>query len=118
MLMQMPHFVGSKGVFSGNVIGVCLQLSVCSVGHHKAVCRTGLLNGVIQKDFKSCGFGGRWTALSGSSVFPFQLWHRCNHLNRVHLEIALQSVCCVNPSLDVYFNSVYSVLSIILSAKL
>lgn len=53
MLMQMPHFVGSKCVFSGNVIGVSLQLSVCSVGHCIAVGRAGLLSGVFQKDFES-----------------------------------------------------------------
>ena len=40
------------------------------------------------------------------SRFPSQLWHVGDHLNGVHFETALKSVCSFNPSLDAYFNSV------------
>lgn len=118
MLLHMPRFVGSKSVFSGNMIGICPQLSVGGVGHRMTVGRAGLLNGIVQKKLESRSFGGGRTTLTVLSVLAFQIRHCRHHLNRVHLEIALQSVCCVDPSLDVYFNSVCSVLSIIISAKL
>lgn len=54
--------------------------------------------------------GGRRSGIAGLALlrtFPFlpQPGRPDNHLNRVHFEIVLNSVCSVNPSLDVYFNS-------------
>lgn len=54
----------------------------------------------------SSGPGGLGIPLSGAVPVPSQLLYAGYHLNGVHFEIALNSVCCVNPSLDVYFNSV------------
>lgn len=54
--------------------------------------------------------------LSRPPVFPSQPWRPGYCLNGVHLEIIMNSVCCVDPSLDVYFNSAEALFLLNISA--
>ena len=54
--------------------------------------------------------------LPRASVFPLQPWRPGYCLNGVHLEIVMNSVCCVDPSLDVYFNSAETLFLLNISA--
>lgn len=56
--------------------------------------------------------------LTGTAFFPFRLPYAGYHLNRIHFEIGLKSVCCVNPSLDAYFNRAVPVFLLIISAEI
>ena len=102
----MSRLVGSEGIFSG-AVGVCLQSAVGSVSHHIALCRTILAERILQQTAKGARLSGVGTPMIRSIVLFLQLWHAGHHLNRIHFENTLHSVCCDDPSLDVYFISVW-----------
>lgn len=83
-----------------------LKLAVPVIGHTVAVIRTISLSLFLQQNAETVVFGLPGFLLSGSLPFTLRFWHSDYHLNRIHFEIALHSVCCDNPSLDKYFNSV------------
>lgn len=92
-----------------------LELAFGVVSHQAAVFRDIILFRVFQKDAEGGKSPRPGLLLSGPVIFTLQLWHLSNHLNRIHFETALNSFCCDNPSLDVYFNSASAVGSLMLS---
>ena len=104
------------GILSGLAVIIGLKMTLPVISHGIAFFRILFLHGLFQCHAEA-GRPGAWgMLLPGTPVIPFQLRNSGNHLNRIHFEIGLQSVCCVNPSLDVYFNSA-EILLLIISAE-
>ena len=101
-------FPRSKGILPGLLVAVGLQTAVPVVGHGIALLRTIRFRGLAEHDAGCGGPAGTGFLMPAPALFPSRLRHTCHHLNRVHFETVLKanSVCSVNPSLDVYFNSV------------
>ncbi len=106
----------SEGILSGRAVIVGLKLAVHIVGHQINIFRTVHICGFVQYGTKGDGSGTSRLLLSRISVFPPQPWCPGYCLNGVHLEIVLNSVCCVDPSLDVYFNSAETLFLLDISA--
>ena len=95
----------------GRTVIIGLELTVRGISHQIDFLRT-VRSRLVQQGAEGRGSGIAGTLLSAASVFPPELGHPGNRLNRIHLEIVLNSVCCVDPSLDVYFNSAATLLLI------
>lgn len=102
-------FFGSQSIFHSGAVKVGLKLAACIVGDDVAVIwlflglvfsRHCLQDGGEPERTGKTGF-----PLSGTVVFSFYFWNPGNNLNRIHFEIK-KSICCNNPSLAAYFNSV------------
>lgn len=112
----MPPCLSSVCVYSecilfGRTVIIGLELTVRGISHQIDFLRT-VRSRLVQQGAEGRGSGIAGTLLSAASVFPPELGHPGNRLNRIHLEIVLNSVCCVDPSLDVYFNSAATLLLI------
>lgn len=103
-------FPRSKGILPGLLVAVGLQAAVPVVGHGIALLRTIRFRGLAEHDADCGGPVGTGFLMPAPALFPSQPGHACHHLNWIHFETVLKakSVCSVNPSLDVYFNSVSS----------
>ena len=101
-------FPRSEGILSGLAVIIGLEPAAPVIGHSIAFRRLACLRCLFQRGGKRRDLGSLGLPLSGTLSFPSRLRHAGYHLNRIHFEIALNSnsVCSVNPSLDVYFNSV------------
>ena len=75
------------------------------ISHGAAFFLTVIINSRFQYETEGTGFGCPGITTTRVSIIPLWPGYTGNHLNRIHFEIVLNSVCCVNPSLDVYFNS-------------
>lgn len=96
----------SKGILFRLPVIIGLEPALPVIGHSVALFRAIFCRSLRESGMDSSGPGGLGIPLSGAVPVPSQLLYAGYHLNGVHFEIALNSVCCVNPSLDVYFNSV------------
>lgn len=103
--------VYSECILFGRTVIIGLELTVRGISHQIDFLRT-VRSRLVQQGAEGRGSGIAGTLLSAASVFPPELGHPGNRLNRIHLEIVLNSVCCVDPSLDVYFNSAATLLLI------
>ena len=103
-------FFGSQAIFHSGTIKVSLELTICIVGDDVAV--VWLFFGLVvsyhcvQNGREIERTGNTGFPLSGAIVLSFYLWNTGNNLNRIHFEIK-KSICCNNPSLAAYFNSVF-----------
>ena len=98
----------SKGILFRPAVIIGLEPALPVIGHGVAFFRTILCRSLVAGGLERVGSGGLGVLLPGAFPVSFQLPCAGYHLNGVLFEIALNSVCCVNPSLDVYFNSVRS----------
>ena len=102
---HVPFSGGSEGILFWLVVIIGLKLAFAVICHNVTLCRTAVPYFFFQYIAKRNSLGLPALLLTGLSVFTSQFWHFGNHLNRIHSETALKSVCCVNPSLEAYFNS-------------
>ncbi len=105
------------GILSGLTVIIGLEAALPVISHGIAFLRGIFLHCLFEYTVETRGSGGMGILLPGTAFFPFRLPYAGYHLNRIHFEIGLKSVCCVNPSLDAYFNSVAALFSIIISAE-
>ncbi len=106
------------GILSGRTVIISLKTALPVVSYSVAFFRSIFPCCLFEYAVESGGLGGLGVLLPGTAVFPFRLPYAGYHLNRIHFEIGLKSVCCVNPSLDAYFNSAVPAFLFIISAKM
>ncbi len=106
-------FVVSEGIFFAMVLE-SLKSAVPVISHGIAVVRNFRFLDFVQQNVEESFLGPFLFLMFRIPFFLFQPGHTDNHLNRVHFEIVLnaKSVCSVNPSLDVYFNSDFCIIYI------
>lgn len=105
------------GILSGRTVIISLKTALPVVSHSVALFRRIFPCLLFEYVVESGSPGGLGILLPGTAFFPFRLLYAGYHLNRIHFEIGSKSVCCVNPSLDAYFNSAVPVFLLIISAK-
>lgn len=100
----------SKGILSGLAVIIGLEAALPVIGHGIALFRNIFPYSLFEYAVETGGMGGLGILLPGTVSFPLRLPYAGYHLNWIHFEIGLKSVCCVNPSLDAYFNSAVTFL--------
>lgn len=98
-------FCRLEGIFPGRLIRESLKLTACVIGNGIAVNGATLIHCFFQSQLKSGRPGSIGFTLPRVAVFALCFRSLGNYLNPVHFEIR-NSVCCVNPSLAAFFNSV------------
>ena len=109
MRQECTSLCRSQGIFSGRLIKESLK-SAAGVVSDGAAVNNGLtlIQCSFQSHCKGSRFGRTGVALLRVTVFALCFRSPRYYLNPIHLEIR-KSVCCVNPSLTAYFNSVIPV---------
>ena len=93
----------SESILFGLAVIIGLEPAASVIGDSVALLWGVLPGSPFEGGGEYVGAGGAGLLLPGASLLPFRLRHAGYHLNRIHFEITLNSVCSVNPSLDVYF---------------
>ena len=115
---DMPPVEGnglSPGILPGLTVVIGLEAAAPVIGHSVAFLRNCFRCLLFQDTAESGRSGGLGVMSSGTAVFTSWPSYAGYHLNRIHFEIGLNSVCSFNPSLDAYFNSAV-IFSLIISA--
>ena len=90
----------SVGILFGLAVIISLESAASVISDSVTFLRAALLRGLFERGGKSGGAVGTGLLLPRTIFVPFGLWHTGYHLNWIHFEIGLNSVCSVNPSLD------------------
>lgn len=100
------------GILSGRAVIIGLETALPVISHSVAFLRSIFLHCLLKYAVENGSFGGLGILMPGTVFLSFRFPYAGYHLNRIHFEISLKSVCCVNPSLDAYFNSAVTIILI------
>lgn len=100
---------GLEGIFPGRLVKESLKPAARVISDGVAVNGLALPQCSFQSQCKRCRFGRIGVTLLRVAVFALCFRSLRNYLDPIHPEIR-KSVCCVNPSLAAYLNSVLLVL--------
>ena len=116
-ISRRPLSAWLPGILPGLTVIIGLEAALPVISHSVALLRSIFRYLLLQSVAESESFGGAGVRLSGTAPVSFRLRYAGYHLNRIHFEIGLNSVCCVNPSLDAYFKCAITVFLLIISAE-
>ena len=94
-----------SGILSGLAVIIGLETALPIISHGVAFCRSIFLYSLFKYGAENGSLGGLGIFLPGTAFLSLRFSYAGYLLNWIHFEIGLNSVCCVNPSLDAYFNS-------------